>query len=181
VAKRSAGILLFRRPDGLAEQHEAAGAVEVLLAHTGGPLWARRDEHAWTIPKGELDPDENAADAARREFAEELGLRPPPGDFFAPLGEITQRGGKTVTAWALEAPPGDPSFGDAGLERALAARGPAAMFQMEWPRGSGVQAEFPEVDRVRWFTLGKAAGRLYVGQAEFLSRLATLLEQPGPS
>jgi predicted NUDIX family NTP pyrophosphohydrolase len=154
----------------------------VLLAHTGGPLWARRDEHAWSIPKGELEPGEDPADAARREFAEELGLAAPPGEFFAPLGQITQRGGKTVIAWALEAPADDPSFGETGLERALAgrARGSAAMFQMEWPRGSGVQAEFPEVDRVRWFTLEEAAGRLYLGQAEFLSRLSALLNPGEP-
>ncbi|MCW2523756.1 MAG: mismatch repair protein MutT [Frankiales bacterium] len=180
MAKRSAGILLFRRR---AATTGCDAAVEVLLAHTGGPLWARRDEHAWSIPKGELDPEEDPADAARREFAEELGLPPPPGDFFAALGDITQRGGKTVTAWALEAPADDPSFDQAGLERALAARasGSAAMFQMEWPRGSGVQAEFPEVDRVRWFPLAEAAGRLYVGQADFLTRLAALLAGSGPS
>src|SRR5256884_9110523 len=91
--KRSAGILLFRR---------RSGQFEVLLGHMGGPFWARKDDGAWSIPKGEIDPDEDHLAAARREFAEELGLDVPDGELIA-LGELKQSGGKVVTAWALEA------------------------------------------------------------------------------
>jgi predicted NUDIX family NTP pyrophosphohydrolase len=173
VAKRSAGILLYRC--GLSSADPGPESPQVLLAHTGGPLWARRDARAWSIPKGEMDPDEDEVSAARREFSEELGLPAPPGP-LTPLGEIVQRGGKTVIAWALAAPAGD-AYDQAGLERALAGRSPgsAGMFTMEWPRGSGVMAEFPEVDRVRWFTLAEAAGRVFAGQELFLTRLAALL------
>lgn len=149
VAKRSAGILVFRRSNG---------QVEVLIAHMGGPLWARKDAGAWSIPKGEYEPDETAEAAARREFQEELGLPVPAGDLID-LGEVKQSSGKIVTVWALE--------GD--LDPALVVPG---TFEMEWPRGSGVRREFPEVDRAAWFDPATAREKLVKGQREFLDRLA---------
>lgn len=152
VAKRSAGIVLYRR---------SAGGVEVLLGHMGGPFWARKDAGAWSIPKGELDPGEDAASAARREFSEELGLPVPDGELVE-LGEVKQSGGKTVTAWALA--------GD--LDPALVVPG---TFEMEWPPRSGRRAEFPEIDRADWFGLGTAAEKIVAGQRPLLDRLAELL------
>ncbi|WP_327289711.1 NUDIX domain-containing protein [Streptomyces sp. NBC_01198] len=146
--RRSAGLLLFRRtPAGL----------EVLLGHMGGPFWARKDAGAWTVPKGEYEGDEEPWDAARREFREELGLPAPEGTPL-PLGEVVQSAGKRVTVWAIEA----------DLD-------PAAMvpgtFTMEWPRGSGRTTEFPELDRVSWFTLPAARTALVRAQTAFLDRL----------
>lgn len=149
MSKRSAGILLFRR---------TSGPVEVLIAHMGGPLWARKDEAAWSIPKGEYLPDEPAEQAAEREFTEELGLPVPAGERIA-LGEVTQRGGKSVTAWAIEA----------DLDPAAVTPG---TFQLEWPPRSGRLQDFPEVDRVGWFTIEDARPRLVSAQREFLDRLA---------
>lgn len=130
---------------------------EVLLGHMGGPFWSRRDTAAWSIPKGEYGPDEAPEAAARREFQEELGLAPPEGDWTA-LGESVQRGGKIVTVWAVE--------GD--LDPADAVPG---TFTMEWPRGSGVIREFPELDRFAWFPAAEAQPRLVAGQRVFLERL----------
>lgn len=158
-ARRSAGLLLFRRTSG--------GAVEVLIAHTGGPFFARKDLAAWSIPKGEYEPDEAPQDAARREFTEELGLPVPDGPLLE-LGEVRQRNGKIVTAWALEA----------DLDPASVVPG---TFQLELPRGSGRFVEVPEIDRVAWFAPEEARGRLFAGQAEFLDRLAALLEPREPS
>ncbi|MFE1174869.1 NUDIX domain-containing protein [Streptomyces sp. NPDC058773] len=152
AGKRSAGLLLYRGP---------ADAVEVLLAHMGGPLWARRDTAAWSVPKGEYVPPEEPWDAARREFAEELGLPPPEGRPF-PLGEARQAGGKVVTVWAVES--------DLDPERVV-----PGTFEMEWPRGSGVFATFPEIDRVAWFRPHEARERLVAGQRVFLERLAERL------
>ena len=118
--KRSAGILLFRRVDG---------DVQVLLGHMGGPLWARRDAGGWTIPKGEYQPDEEPLDAARREFAEELGLPVPAADLVE-LGSIKQAGGKVVTAWA----------GEGDVDPAEIVPG---TFDLEWPKGSGQVQQFP--------------------------------------
>ncbi|MFE6887095.1 NUDIX domain-containing protein [Streptomyces sp. NPDC057694] len=149
VIRRSAGILLFRRtPDG----------PEVLLGHMGGPFWARRDAGAWTVPKGEYGDDETPWDAARREFGEELGLPAPTGAPL-PLGEVTQSGGKLVTVWAVE--------GD--LDPADMVPG---TFTMEWPRGSGRTAEFPELDRAAWFEVEAARAVIVQAQAAFLDRLA---------
>ncbi|MFF2848067.1 NUDIX domain-containing protein [Streptomyces sp. NPDC058001] len=150
--RRSAGLLLFRRsPDG----------PEVLLGHMGGPLWARRDHGAWSIPKGEYAPPEEAWNAALREFQEELGLAPPDGDAL-PLGETRQAGGKTVTAWAVEA----------DLDPAAVVPG---TFTMEWPPRSGRTGTFPELDRVAWYGLAAARDALIKGQVVFLDRLADLL------
>ncbi|MGA5225744.1 NUDIX domain-containing protein [Streptomyces koyangensis] len=155
--RRSAGLLLYRRvPDG----------VEVLLGHMGGPYWARQDTGAWTVPKGEYAEDEDAWHAARREFREELGLAPPDGP-ARELGEVRQSGGKTVTAWAVEAEL-DPETVVPGT------------FTMEWPRGSGRTREFPELDRVAWWPPGRARALLVVAQQAFVERLvAGLAEEEG--
>jgi predicted NUDIX family NTP pyrophosphohydrolase len=152
AAKRSAGILLFRR---------AGGETEVLLGHMGGPLWARRDARGWTIPKGEYEPDEHPQAAARREFMEELGVPVPDGALLE-LGEVRQSGGKTVTAWAIEADL-DPDAVVVGT------------FQLEWPKGSGQIGEFPELDRVSWLNLDTARDKIVAAQATFLDRLAAYL------
>lgn len=148
--RRSAGLLLFRPA--------ATGGVEVLLGHMGGPFWARRDAGAWTLPKGEYEPDEAAFDAARREFTEELGV-PPPQGAAVPLGEVRQSGGKVVTAWAVA--------GDLDPDTVV-----TGTFTMEWPRGSGHTATFPELDRVAWLDLDEAGRLIIPAQRVFLDRLA---------
>jgi predicted NUDIX family NTP pyrophosphohydrolase len=152
-AKRSAGILLFR---------VAGGAVEVLLGHMGGPFWARRDAGAWSVPKGELEPDEEPEAAARREFGEELGLPVPDGTLLA-LGDVTQKNGKVVTVWALEA----------DLDPASAVPG---TFEMEWPKGSGRVQAFPEMDRVAWLPVELARAKIVQAQQAFLDRLVARVE-----
>lgn len=152
VARRSAGLLVFRR---------GQGGLEVLLVHPGGPLWARRDRGAWSLPKGEYQPDEDAVDAAHREFEEELGLPAPTGR-LVPLGEVTQAGGKVVTAWAVE--------GDLDPEAIV-----PGTFELEWPRGSGTVRSFPEVDRVAWFDVSEAHTRILAGQRPLLDRLEARL------
>ncbi|HLM49969.1 MAG TPA: NUDIX domain-containing protein [Solirubrobacteraceae bacterium] len=146
MPRRSAGLLLFRRP-----------GPEVLLVHPGGPFWARKDRAAWSIPKGEIEPGEEPPDVARREFSEELGLPVPPGE-LSDLGEVRQAGGKVVRAYALE---GDL---DAG---AISSNS----FEMEWPPRSGRRAAFPEVDRAAWFDLATAREKLVPGQVPLLERL----------
>lgn len=148
AVRRSAGLLMFRR---------APAGVEVLLAHPGGPFWAKRDLGAWSLPKGELDPGELALAAACREFAEETGYAV--SGPFLPLGEVRQKSGKAVEAWAFE---GD---ADPGALR-------CNTFEMEWPPRSGRLQAFPEVDRVAWFTLDEAGRRILPAQAPFLERLA---------
>jgi predicted NUDIX family NTP pyrophosphohydrolase len=148
VAKRSAGILLYR---------VAGGAPEVLLVHPGGPYWARKDAGAWSIPKGEHEDGEDPQSCALREFEEETGVELPPGE-LAELGSVKQKGGKLVTAWAAE---GDL---DAG---AVASN----TFTMEWPPRSGRTAEFPEIDRAGWFEIETAREKLVPAQTEFLDRL----------
>ncbi|MEU6224947.1 NUDIX domain-containing protein [Streptomyces sp. NPDC047042] len=157
--RRSAGLLLFRR----AAPGQEIDGLEVLLGHMGGPFFARRDAGAWTIPKGEYGDGETAWDAARREFREELGLAPPEGE-AVPLGEVRQAGGKLVTAWAVEA----------DLDPATVVPG---TFRMEWPRGSGQEREFPELDEVRWFGLEAARTVIVKAQGGFLDRLT---EHSGP-
>ncbi|MEV6833414.1 NUDIX domain-containing protein [Streptomyces sp. NPDC051133] len=149
TTKRSAGLLVFRHTDE---------GLQVLLGHMGGPLWAKKEAGAWTVPKGEYAPDEPAWEAARREFREELGLAPPDGE-AVPLGEVAQRNGKIVTAWAVE--------GD--LDPGAVTPG---TFTMEWPPRSGRVREFPELDRVAWFALDRARELIITAQAAFLDRLA---------
>jgi predicted NUDIX family NTP pyrophosphohydrolase len=145
---RSAGILLFRR---------RAGALELLLVHPGGPYWARKDAGAWSIPKGEHAEGEDALACARREFEEETGTVPPV-DALVALGEVRQRSGKRVSAWAAE-----------GNLDAEAVR--SNTFTVEWPPRSGRMQEFPEVDRAGWFAPDDARRALVPTQAAFVDRL----------
>ncbi|MES9620754.1 NUDIX domain-containing protein [Streptomyces tuirus] len=147
--KRSAGLLLF---------HPGDNGLEVLLGHMGGPFFARRDAGAWTVIKGEYEPDEPAWEAARREFQEELGVPPPDGEAID-LGEVRQTGGKIVKVWAIRA----------DLDPATITPG---TFRMEWPPRSGRLQEFPEVDRVAWFGLDRARSVIVKAQVAFLDRLA---------
>ena len=153
----SAGILLYRR---------VGGGLEVLLAHPGGPFFARRDAGSWTIPKGEPGPGEGRTpydleEVARREFTEETSQVVPPGQALD-LGSITQKGGKVVHAWAIE--------GD--LDPAAAH---SNTFELEWPPRSGGRAAFPEVDRVAWFEPGEARRRVNPAQVPFVDRLEAIL------
>lgn len=152
--RRSAGLLVFR---------QRGRGLEVLLAHPGGPFWARRDHGAWSLPKGEYLPGEEPVAAARREFLEELGLPAPTGRLL-PLGEVRQPGGKVVSAWAVE--------GDLDPDAIV-----PGTFELEWPRGSGSTRAFPEVDRVAWFPLAEARERILPGQRELLERLEQQLAE----
>jgi predicted NUDIX family NTP pyrophosphohydrolase len=134
--------------------------LQVLLAHMGGPFWARKDEHAWSIPKGEYGSDEDPLTAARREFAEELGAPPPDGPLLE-LGEVRQSGGKSVTVWAVE--------GEFDPATAV-----SNTFELEWPPRSGRMQTFPEIDRVAWFDIETARTKLIAAQAAFLDRLVEL-------
>jgi predicted NUDIX family NTP pyrophosphohydrolase len=147
----SAGILLYRR---------AGTQLEVLLVHPGGPYWRGKDEGAWSIPKGEMAADEDAQDAARREFSEETGIALPGP--LEPLGEIRQRGGKRVVAFAV-----------AGDADALAIK--SNSFEIEWPPRSGKLQAFPEIDRAEWFDLSAARAKILEGQRPLLDRLAERL------
>jgi predicted NUDIX family NTP pyrophosphohydrolase len=147
MPRSSGGILLFR---------ERGGALEVLLVHPGGPYWARKDEGAWSIPKGEHGPGDDALEAARREFTEELGSAA--YGQAIPLGEVKQKGGKVVAAWAVRGE----------LDPATAR---SNTFEMEWPPRSGRLQSFPEVDRAEWFTLEVARKKMNPAQQAFLDRL----------
>jgi predicted NUDIX family NTP pyrophosphohydrolase len=152
MPKRSAGLLMYRL---------LGGRVEVLLVHPGGPLWAKKDEGAWSIPKGEVENDEEDLLTARREFQEELGVEP--AGPFIPLGEVKQKGGKLVRAWAFA--------GDCD---------PAAIrsntFRMEWPPRSGRRQEFPEIDRAALFPLDAARRKILPGQRPLLDALESALK-----
>ncbi|MGE2721927.1 NUDIX domain-containing protein [Mycolicibacterium celeriflavum] len=152
MPKRSAGLLLYRVTDGV---------VEVLIGHPGGPFWARKDEGAWSIPKGEYDEGEDPWTVARREFEEELGKPPPDGPRieFAP---VKQPSGKIITAFAVR--------GDLDVEGTF-----SNTFTMEWPKGSGQIKEFPEIDRVGWFSAAVARSKLLKGQRILMDRLIEAL------
>ena len=150
--RESAGILLYRRKDG---------TLEVLLVHPGGPFWQKRDDGAWSIPKGETDDHELGPAVARREFHEELGA-PAPDGTLTPLGPVRQAGGKTVNAWAIA--------GDFDVSQLR-----SNTFEIEWPPRSGKRREFPEVDRAAWFPLEAARHKLLPAQREFLDRLEASL------
>ncbi len=155
VPRRSAGLLAYRRT--------ATGEIEVLIAHPGGPQWARRDDGVWTVPKGELDGEEPLA-VAHREFEEELGFPPPAGELLH-LGEITQKHGKRVEAWAV-----------AGHDIDLEATGVHSnLFELVWPPKSGRTQWFPEVDRAMWADLATARRKLNPFQVPFVDRLEALL------
>lgn len=158
AAKRSAGILLYRRD---------RGEPEFLLVHPGGPYWARRDAGAWTIPKGEVEPGEETRACALRELREELG----PAPELAPeqlieLGQVKQKSGKTVSAWGAE--------GEFDPERL-----DSITFEMEWPPRSGREREFPEVDRAGWFSATQAREKILAAQAPFIDRLLEYLRETG--
>jgi|SRR5688572_260389 len=151
AAKKSAGLLLYRRRD----------RVEVFLVHPGGPLWAKKDAGAWSLPKGEFDAGKNPLEAAKREFLEETGTAVD-GDFVK-LNPVVQPGGKTVFAWAIEA-----DFDPTHLK--------SNTFSMEWPPKSGKVEEFPEVDRAAWFDVSEARNRILVGQVNFIDQLDQLVK-----
>ena len=146
--RTSAGILLWRKRDG---------RLEVLLGHHGGPYFAGKDEDHWTVLKGEVAPGEDRLMVARREFGEETGHPLPDGPMIE-LGEIRQKSGKRVVAWAVE--------GDLDTETAV-----SNSFEMEWPPGSGRERGFPEIDRVAWFDLVQARVKIKAAQGPFLERL----------
>lgn len=152
--KTSAGLLLFRLRDG---------HLQVFIAHMGGPFWARKDDGAWSIVKGEYDENEDAFAAACREFQEETGSEPPSGRTLD-LGEV-KSSGKRITIWAIE------SDFDPALVR-------SNTFTIEWPRGSGEQREFAEIDRAAWFDTATARQKLVKGQLPFIERLERELLQP---
>jgi predicted NUDIX family NTP pyrophosphohydrolase len=141
--------------------HDPGGGVRVMLVHMGGPFWAKKDAGAWSIPKGEYDDGEDPLAAARREFAEELGFSPPSGELID-LGEIKQRAGKRVRAWAVGA------YVDVSDIT-------SNTFEIEWPRGSGHMQRFPEIDRAGWFDLATARSKLVQGQVALLDVLAERL------
>jgi predicted NUDIX family NTP pyrophosphohydrolase len=153
MPQRSAGILLYRHGDA---------GVEVLLVHPGGPFWAKKDDGAWSIPKGLIDPGENPLLAAKREFTEETGGTAS-GETIA-LGEFKQPGGKIVTAFAVE---GDFDLADFQ----------STSFTMEWPPRSGRKAEFPEADRAAWFPIEEARAKILKGQAAMLDALKERLDR----
>lgn len=158
MATRSAGILLYRL--------DGTGGVSAFVAHMGGPYWASKDEGAWSIPKGEIGEDEDALDAAKREFREELGVEPPEAD-YAELGTFAYSSGKRVTVFVADGAAFDATefvFGD---------------FEMEWPPRSGKTASFPEVDRAEWMPLDRARERVVKGQQPAFDRLAELMTEVG--
>jgi predicted NUDIX family NTP pyrophosphohydrolase len=152
MPKLSAGLLMYRLREG---------GVEVLLVHPGGPIWAKKNEGAWSIPKGEVETGEDPLSTAKREFEEELGFAPE-GKFIK-LQDVKQKGGKTVQAWAFE-----------GNCEPSSVR--SNTFLMEWPPRSGNKQEFPEVDRAEFFEMMCAKQRINPAQAELLSELERLLE-----
>jgi predicted NUDIX family NTP pyrophosphohydrolase len=160
VPKLSAGLLLYRF---------GGNRVEVLLVHPGGPFWARKDDGAWSIPKGEYIEGEDPWTVAQREFGEELGKRPPDGPRID-LASVKQPGGKVVTAFAVR--------GDLDLNGTF-----SNTFMLEWPKGSGNVREYPEVDRADWFAVAVARSKLLKGQLPLLDRLVEALAagEPGGS
>ena len=157
--KLSAGLLLYRRG-----RQDDAIVLEVLLGHMGGPFWSRKDDGAWSIPKGEYGAGEDPFAAAKREFEEELGSAPPLAA-YRDLGDVIQPGGKLVTAWAAEA-----DFDAAGAV--------SNTFELEWPPGSGHVQSFPEIDRAGWFTVEVARVKLVRGQRPLLDRLQQMVGSP---
>lgn len=148
MAKLSAGILLYR---------QNSGSIEVLIGHPGGPFWARKDAGSWSIPKGEYDTHEDPWVAAQREFAEEIGCPVPHGSPVA-FDPVKQPGGKILTIFALE--------GDIDISAAH-----SNTFVLEWPKGSGILREYPELDRVAWLSVEQARSKLLRGQVSLLDRL----------
>lgn len=157
VRKRSAALLVYRL-------REHSG-LEVLIAHMGGPFWARKQAGGWSIPKGEYEDDEDSLTAAKREFQEEMGAPPPPGEVIA-LGDCRQPSGKVITTYAIE--------GEFDLEGFH-----SNTFAMEWPKGSGTIREFPEVDRADWVPFDRACELLVTGQVPIITALREALPAQG--
>ena len=155
MPKRSAGLLIYRR---------APRALALLLVHPGGPFWAKKDDGAWSIPKGEYDEGEEALAVAKREFAEEVGAVPD-GEFID-LGEVIQPGRKRVRVWAVE--------GDFDVSRLQ-----SNTFEIEWPPRSGRKQTFPEVDRAEWFAPEVARRKILAGQRPFIDRLLARVGEGG--
>jgi len=158
VATTSAGILLYRR-----SSRAAGGTLEVLLVHPGGPFWAKKDDGAWSIPKGEYPDGEDPRACARREFEEETGTPLPDAAELVELGQIKQKAGKRVTAFAVE--------GDLDADAIV-----SNTFELEWPPRSGKRQSFPEVDRAGWFSADEARVKLSSAQAELVDRLIDRLD-----
>jgi predicted NUDIX family NTP pyrophosphohydrolase len=158
VSKLSAGLLVYRSMNG---------RVEVLLVHPGGPYWAKRDDGAWSVPKGEYEAKEDPLQVAIREFREELGVGPPSDQQPVFLGEARQPSGKRVSVWALN--------GDVDVRVVH-----SNTFTMEWPPRSGHKEEFPEVDRAAWFDVEAARRKILPGQIDFIDRLVELLTGSQP-
>jgi predicted NUDIX family NTP pyrophosphohydrolase len=158
AGRRSAGLLLHRTV-----AVDAGEQLQVLIAHPGGPLWAKRDAGAWSIPKGEYDTGEDPFAAACREFTEELGSPAPTGE-TRELGEVRQRGGKVVVAWAVAA-----DFDATSVT--------SNTFELQWPPRSGRLQRFPEIDRAAWVDIATAREKLVAAQAEFLDRLCGALRE----
>jgi len=154
MAKRSAGILMYRRP---------GDALELLLVHPGGPFWAKKDDGAWSLPKGEYEDGEDPLAVAKREFTEELGSPPPDGPHLD-LGELVQPSRKVIAAFAIE---GD--FDPVNLK--------SNFFEMEWPPKSGSKQSFPEIDHAQWFTPDEARVKILPGQVPFIDRLVAQLNR----
>ena len=154
---RSAGILLYRR--------DPAPALQVWIAHMGGPFWARKDARAWSVPKGEFSDDEDPWAAAQREFAEEMGVPAPAADYWE-LGIFKQPSGKVITVFVAES-----DFAPGQIV--------SNTFPLEWPKGSGVIQDFPEIDRAEWATEPVARARLVRGQLPILDALIAQLQQGG--
>ena len=151
MPKESAGLLLYRR---------FRGPIEVFLVHPGGPFWAKKDAGSWSIPKGEIEPGEDALEAAKREFQEETGHTPV--GTFQPLDPIRQKGGKIVYAWAAQC----------DLDSSAVK---SNTFSMEWPPRSGKMQEFPEIDRAGWFEIAEARHKILKGQLGLLEQLEDIL------
>lgn len=154
----SAGLLLYRRTKGSADD------AEILLAHPGGPYWAKKDEHGWSIPKGEIDVGEDPRDAARREFAEEIGHPPPDGEYQL-LVEL--KGSKRISIWVLEA----------DFDVGLFGQRPVSTTEIEWPPRSGRRISIPEIDRLSWFSLGEAEVKLHKGQIPLVAHLLDFIHR----
>ena len=155
MSKSSAGLLVYRMSGA------APGMLELLVVHPGGPFWAKKDQGAWSIPKGEYEPGHPPAAYARRELSEELGVPPPEGP-WTDLGEVTQRGGKRVRAWAVR--------GDLDASKIR-----SNTFDMEWPPRSGRTRSFPEIDTAAWITIDEARQKLVAAQVAFVDRLVALV------
>jgi predicted NUDIX family NTP pyrophosphohydrolase len=155
MPRSSAGLLVYRMSG------EAPGTVELLVVHPGGPFWAKKDQGAWSIPKGEHEPGDDPAACAKREFSEELGVAPPKGP-WTDLGDVVQSGGKRVHAWAVR--------GDLDASQIR-----SNTFEMQWPPRSGQTCSFPEIDAVAWVTVDEARQKLVSAQVAFVDRLVACL------